>query len=46
VTRALADFGGPKEHGAQFSNRFADRNAFHSLAEVGELIDRLVLAIG
>ena len=35
----LADFDGPKEHGVRFSNGFADGHAFHSLAEVGELIE-------
>jgi NADPH:quinone reductase-like Zn-dependent oxidoreductase len=34
----LADFAGAKEHGVHFSNGFADGPAFHSLAEVGELI--------
>jgi NADPH:quinone reductase-like Zn-dependent oxidoreductase len=35
----LADFDGSKEHGVRFSNGFADGHAFHSLAEVGELIE-------
>lgn len=35
----LADFNGSKEHGVRFSNGFADGHAFHSLAEVGELIE-------
>jgi len=35
----LADFGGSKEHGVRFSNGFADGHAFHSLAEVGALIE-------
>ena len=35
----LADFDGAKEHGVHFSNGFADGHAFHSLAEVGDLID-------
>jgi NADPH:quinone reductase-like Zn-dependent oxidoreductase len=34
----LADFDGAKEHGVHFSNGYADGNAFHALAEVGELI--------
>jgi NADPH:quinone reductase-like Zn-dependent oxidoreductase len=34
----LADFDGAKEHGVHFSNGFTDGNAFHALAEVGELI--------
>jgi len=34
----LADFAGAKEHGVHFSNGFTDGPAFHSLAEVGELI--------
>ena len=35
----LADFDGAKEHGVHFSNGFADGNAFHALATVGELIE-------
>jgi NADPH:quinone reductase-like Zn-dependent oxidoreductase len=35
----LADFGGAKEHGVRFSNGFVDGHAFHSLAQVGELIE-------
>jgi len=35
----LADFDGSKDHGVRFSNGFADGHAFHSLAEVGELIE-------
>jgi NADPH:quinone reductase-like Zn-dependent oxidoreductase len=35
----LADFGGSKEHGVRFSSGFADPHAFHSLAEIGELIE-------
>ena len=35
----LADFDGAKEHGVHFSNGYADGNAFHALAEVGELIE-------
>ena len=35
----LADFDGSKEHGVRFSSGFADGHAFHSLAEVGELIE-------
>jgi NADPH:quinone reductase-like Zn-dependent oxidoreductase len=35
----LADFDGAKEHGVRFSNGFADGHAFHSLAEVGDLIE-------
>jgi NADPH:quinone reductase-like Zn-dependent oxidoreductase len=35
----LADFDGAKEHGVHFSNGFTDGNAFHSLAEVGQLIE-------
>jgi NADPH:quinone reductase-like Zn-dependent oxidoreductase len=35
----LADFDGPKEHGVRFSSGFADGHAFHSLAEIGELIE-------
>lgn len=34
----LADFDGVREHGVHFSNGFVDGHAFHSLAEVGELI--------
>jgi NADPH:quinone reductase-like Zn-dependent oxidoreductase len=34
----LADFDGSKKHEVRFSNGFADGHAFHSLAEVGELI--------
>jgi len=34
----LADFDGAKEHGVHFSNGYADGNAFHALAEVGQLI--------
>jgi NADPH:quinone reductase-like Zn-dependent oxidoreductase len=35
----LADFAGAKEHGVHFSNGYADGPAFHSLAEVGGLIE-------
>lgn len=35
----LADFDGAKEHDVRFSNGFADGHAFHSLAEVGALIE-------
>ncbi len=35
----VADFEGSKEHGVHFSNGFVDGNAFHALAEVGELIE-------
>jgi NADPH:quinone reductase-like Zn-dependent oxidoreductase len=35
----LADFDGAKEHGVHFSNGFTDGNAFHALAEVGQLIE-------
>jgi len=35
----LADFAGSKEHDVRFSNGFADGHAFHSLAEIGELIE-------
>jgi NADPH:quinone reductase-like Zn-dependent oxidoreductase len=35
----LADFDGAKEHGVHFSNGYVDGNAFHALAEVGELIE-------
>jgi NADPH:quinone reductase-like Zn-dependent oxidoreductase len=35
----LADFDGAKKHGVHFSNGFVDGHAFHSLAEVGELIE-------
>jgi NADPH:quinone reductase-like Zn-dependent oxidoreductase len=35
----LADFDGAKEHGVRFSSGFADGHAFHSLAEVGDLIE-------
>jgi NADPH:quinone reductase-like Zn-dependent oxidoreductase len=35
----LADFDGAKEHGVHFSNGFTDGHAFHSLAEVGQLIE-------
>jgi NADPH:quinone reductase-like Zn-dependent oxidoreductase len=35
----LADFAGATEHGVHFSNGFADGNAFHSLAEIGVLIE-------
>jgi NADPH:quinone reductase-like Zn-dependent oxidoreductase len=34
----LADFAGSEEHDVRFSNGFADGHAFHSLAEIGELI--------
>lgn len=34
----VADFEGSKEYGVRFSNGFVDGNAFHALAEVGELI--------
>jgi NADPH:quinone reductase-like Zn-dependent oxidoreductase len=35
----LADFTGSREHGVRFSNGFTDGHAFHSLTEVGELIE-------
>ncbi len=35
----LADFDGAKEHGVRFSSGFADGHAFHSLAQVGELVE-------
>jgi NADPH:quinone reductase-like Zn-dependent oxidoreductase len=35
----LADFEGSKQHDVRFSNGFRDGHAFHSLAEVGELIE-------
>jgi NADPH:quinone reductase-like Zn-dependent oxidoreductase len=35
----LADFDGAKEHGVHFSNGYADGNAFHALAGVGELVE-------
>jgi NADPH:quinone reductase-like Zn-dependent oxidoreductase len=35
----LADFDGSKKHGVRFSNGFTDGHAFHSLADIGELID-------
>jgi NADPH:quinone reductase-like Zn-dependent oxidoreductase len=35
----LADFAGAKEHGVHFSNGFTDGNAFHSLADIGDLIE-------
>jgi NADPH:quinone reductase-like Zn-dependent oxidoreductase len=35
----LADFDGAKQHGVRFSNGFTDGHAFHSLAEIGELIE-------
>ena len=35
----LADFEGSEEHGVRFSNGFVDGHAFHSLTEVGELIE-------
>jgi len=35
----LADFEGAKEHDVHFSNGFLDGHAFHSLAEVGALIE-------
>jgi len=35
----LADFVGSKEHGVRFSNGFSDGHAFHSLDEIGELIE-------
>ncbi|MFD2417855.1 NADP-dependent oxidoreductase [Amycolatopsis pigmentata] len=35
----LADFEGSEKHGVHFSNGFADGHAFHSLGQVGELIE-------
>jgi NADPH:quinone reductase-like Zn-dependent oxidoreductase len=35
----LADFDGSKEYGVRFSNGFADGHAFHSLSQVGALIE-------
>jgi NADPH:quinone reductase-like Zn-dependent oxidoreductase len=35
----LADFNGSKEHDVRFSNGYVDGHAFHSLTEVGELIE-------
>lgn len=35
----LADFDGAKEHGVHFSNGYADGNAFHALATIGELTE-------
>ncbi len=35
----VADFEGSTEYGVRFSNGFVDGNAFHALAEVGELIE-------
>lgn len=35
----LADLGGAKQHNVHFSNGFVDGNAFHALADVGELIE-------
>ncbi|RSM43796.1 NADP-dependent oxidoreductase [Amycolatopsis balhimycina DSM 5908] len=35
----LADFAGAERHGVHFSNGFADGNAFHTLATIGELIE-------
>lgn len=35
----LADFAGAEQHGVHFSNGFADGNAFHALATIGELIE-------
>jgi NADPH:quinone reductase-like Zn-dependent oxidoreductase len=35
----LADFDGAREHGVKFSNGYTDGNAFHALAEVGELTE-------
>ncbi|MDT8913613.1 NADP-dependent oxidoreductase [Amycolatopsis sp. PS_44_ISF1] len=36
----LADVAGAEAHGVHFSNGFVDGNAFHSLATIGELIER------
>ncbi|MFJ9843360.1 NADP-dependent oxidoreductase [Kitasatospora sp. NPDC101155] len=35
----LADFAGSKEYGVHFSNGFTDGNAFHSLNDIGTLIE-------
>ena len=35
----LADFEGSDKHGVRFSNGFTDGHGFHSLAQVGELIE-------
>ncbi|MGW5714982.1 NADP-dependent oxidoreductase [Amycolatopsis sp. NPDC003865] len=35
----VADFAGAEQHGVHFSNGFADGNAFHALATIGELIE-------
>lgn len=35
----LADFDGSKKYDVRFSNGFADGHAFHSLADIGELIE-------
>jgi NADPH:quinone reductase-like Zn-dependent oxidoreductase len=35
----LADFAGAKEYQVHFSNGFADGHGFHSLGEIGELIE-------
>jgi NADPH:quinone reductase-like Zn-dependent oxidoreductase len=35
----VADFAGAKEHGVHFSNGYADGNAFHALAAIGELTE-------
>jgi NADPH:quinone reductase-like Zn-dependent oxidoreductase len=35
----LADFDGAKEHSVKFSNGYTDGNAFHALAQVGELTE-------
>ncbi|MGW5745538.1 NADP-dependent oxidoreductase [Amycolatopsis sp. NPDC003861] len=35
----VADFAGAEAHGVHFSNGFADGNAFHALATIGDLIE-------
>ncbi|KAA2265408.1 NADP-dependent oxidoreductase [Solihabitans fulvus] len=35
----IADFDGPDKYGVRFSNGFTDGHAFHSLADVGKLIE-------
>ncbi|WP_410614020.1 zinc-binding dehydrogenase [Amycolatopsis sp. lyj-109] len=35
----VADFAGAEAHGVHFSNGFADGNAFHALATIGELVE-------
>lgn len=35
----VADFDGSKEHGVRFSNGYTDGNAFHALAELGNLVE-------